>query len=288
LARHSTLLVALLAASFAVGCAARERPVVADRQVTLNRHQLRLRFANPAQGSLDVRPPPLLVFATGDGGMRRKDLDTYRHLAESGYPIVGFDARDYVTHLGADATTTPAKLAADYQRIIDTARQVLHVSAAYPVVLVGVSRGAGLSVVAAGQRALSRSLTGVVAVALTQEEEYVRWFRRHRGGDDADRGVTVDIYEYLPHLGNLPLAVIQSTRDNYLPAAAARVLFGPDTTHRRFRAIDAGNHSFKGARSELYDAMRAAVAWVCVSAQPKADASNDPARSILMRPDLGW
>jgi hypothetical protein len=238
---------------------------VADRPVTLNGHQLLLHFANPPQATHDVGLPPLLVFATGDGGMRRKDLETYRHLAESGYPIVGFDSRDYVTHLGAEATTTPAKLAADYQRIIDTARQVLHVSAAYPVVLVGVSRGAGLSVVAAGQRALSRSLAGVVAIALTKEEEYVRWFKRHRGGDGAERGVTVDVYEYLPHLGDLPLAVIQSTHDNYLPAAAARALFGPDSAHRRFRAIDAGNHSFRGARSELYEAMRAAVAWVCVS-----------------------
>ncbi len=266
----------LLAASSAAGCAARERPAVADRPLTLNGHQLRLHFANPPQGTLDAGLPPLLVFATGDGGMRRKDLDTYRHLVESGYPVVGFDSRDYVTHLGAEATTTPAKLATDYQRIIDTARQVLHLGAAYPVVLVGVSRGAGLSVVAAGQRALSRSIAGVVAVALTQEEEYVHWFKRHGGGDGAERGVSVDVYEYLPHLGDLPLAVIQSTRDNYLPAAAARALFGPDTAHRRFRAINAGNHSFKGARSELYDAMRAALAWVCVSTQPKADVSKGP------------
>jgi len=287
LARRNVFLVVLLAASCTAGCAARGRPAIADSPVMLNGHQLRLHFANPAQGRLDAGSPPLLVFATGDGGMRRKDLDTYRHLVESGYPIVGFDARDYVTHLGAGATTTPARLAADYQRIIDTARQVLHVSAAYPVVLVGVSRGAGLSVVAAGQRALSRSLAGVVAVALTKEEEYVHWYKRHRGGDGAERGVTVDVYEYLPHLGDLPLAVIQSTRDNYLPADAARALFGPDTAHRRFQAIDAGNHSFKGARTELYDAMRAAVAWVCLSTQPKADVSNRSFMQIWMRPEFG-
>jgi virulence protein VirJ len=235
LARRNVFLVVLLAASCTAGCAARGRPAIADSPVMLNGHQLRLHFANPAQGRLDAGSPPLLVFATGDGGMRRKDLDTYRHLVESGYPIVGFDARDYVTHLGAGATTTPARLAADYQRIIDTARQVLHVSAAYPVV----------------------------------------------------RGVTVDVYEYLPHLGDLPLAVIQSTRDNYLPADAARALFGPDTAHRRFQAIDAGNHSFKGARTELYDAMRAAVAWVCLSTQPKADVSNRSFMQIWMRPEFG-
>jgi len=164
----------------AAGCAVRARPVVADRPVTLNGHPLRLHFAN-AQPSAVNDARPLLVFATGDAGMHRKDLDAYRHLVALGYPIVGFDAHDYVTHLGHETVTTPARLAADYERIIDTARQVLHLSAAHPVVLVGVSRGAGLSVVAAGQRGLRESIAGVVAVALTQEEEYVRWYRRLRG-----------------------------------------------------------------------------------------------------------
>lgn len=262
--RRRSLVVVLFAVFGAAGCAVRARPVIADRAVTLNGHSLRLHFANAAPGTMTVASPPLLVFATGDGGMHRKDLDAYRHLVALGYPIVGFDAHDYVTHLGHDTETTPARLAADYERIIDTARQVLRVDAASPVVLVGVSRGAGLSVVAAGQRTLRNSITGVVAVALTQEEEYVRWYRRLRGRDGAHRGVIVDVYEYLPRLGDMPIAVIQSTRDNYLSAAAARALFGPDTSHRRFQAIDARNHSFRGARSQLYDAMRTALAWVVV------------------------
>jgi hypothetical protein len=274
LARLSPFLVVLLAVSGAAGCAVRARPhlrrdaasarqaVIADQTVTLNRHPLRLHFANAEPSAIDNDSRPLLVFATGDGGMHRKDLDAYRHLVSLGYPIVGFDAHDYVTHLGHDTGTTPARLAADYQRIIDTACQALHLSAAHPVVLIGVSRGAGLSVVAAGQRALRRSIAGVVAVALTQEEEYVRWYRRLRRSDGAYRGIIVDVYEYLPRLGDMPIAVIQSTRDNYLPAAAARALFGPDTAHRRFQAIDARNHSFRGARSQLYDTMRTALTWM--------------------------
>src|SRR6476659_9791045 len=133
------------------GCAARSvhpstAPRVADGTIRLNDHPVRLHFANGAAGG----SPPLLVYATGDGGWHRKDLATYRHLVTFGNPVVGFDARDYVTHLGLpDATTTPARLASDYERIIDAARAALHLPAAYPVVLVGVSRGAGLSVVAA-------------------------------------------------------------------------------------------------------------------------------------------
>ena len=91
--------------------------------------------------------------------------------------------------------------------------------------LVGVSRGAGLAVVAAGE--LHETITGVVAVALTQEEEYVRWDRHLPLTHDMHQPVMVDVYEYIAQLGNLPLAVVQSTHDQYLPAAKAREEFRP-------------------------------------------------------------
>ncbi len=44
-------------------------------------------------------------------------------------------------------------------------------------------------------------------------------------------------YDVLKSLDGLPLAVIQSTQDGYLPAAEARRLFGPDGEWRRFYAV---------------------------------------------------
>lgn len=257
--------IALLASlPWLTGCAARAHPASVragppDGAVVLNGHALRLHFAN---ASTDPSRP-LLVYATGDGGWHRKDLAAYRHLVSSGDPIVGFDAHDYVTHLGASEATTPGRLAADYTRIIEAARAALHLAADRPVVLVGVSRGAGLSVVAAGQRQLRTSISGVVAVALTREEEYVKWFRRlRRRAPRPSAPVMVEVYEYLPRLAGVPIAVIQSTRDNYLPAAAARTLFGPDTPHRWFQPIPARNHSFGGARLQMYDAMQRSLDWI--------------------------
>ncbi len=72
----------------------------------------------------------------------------------------------------------------------------------------------------------------------------------------------VQVYEYLPLLGTVPIAVIQSTHDHFLPAAAAAQLFGADTPTRRFRAIEAQNHSFGGAREEMYQACKEALAWI--------------------------
>jgi hypothetical protein len=72
----------------------------------------------------------------------------------------------------------------------------------------------------------------------------------------------VDVYAYLRRLADMPIAVVQSTRDGYLPADRARELFGPDTPHRWFQPIEASNHSFGGARPELYDAMARALTWI--------------------------
>ena len=239
------------------GCAAHVRPAVPDQFVSLNSHSLRLHFNNA--GASAARP--LLVYATGDGGMRRKDLDTYRHLVALGDPIVGFDARDYVKHLDSNSgTTTPERLADDYMRIIRRAREALGLPDDRAVVLVGVSRGAGLAVVAAGP--LHETITGVVAVALTQEEEYVRWYRRLPLTHDMNQPVMVEVYEYLAELGHLPIAVVQSTHDQYLPAAKAREEFGPDTPYRWLQPIEATNHNFGGARSRMYDAIQGALAWV--------------------------
>ena len=236
---------------------AHPRPNVPDQFVTLHSHSLRLHFDNANAPSTR----PLLVYATGDGGMHRKDLDTYRHLAALGDPIVGFDARDYVKHIGAaSSTTTPDRLAQDYDEIIERARTTLGVDTRRPVVLVGVSRGAGLSVVAAGQ--LCDAIAGVVAVALTQEEEYVRWYRHLPLPHQPHQAVMVDLYEYLAELGTVPIAVVQSTHDHYLPAAKAREEFGPDTSTRWLQAIEATNHNFGGAREQMYEAIRQALEWV--------------------------
>ncbi|MEO8075773.1 MAG: alpha/beta hydrolase [Acidobacteriota bacterium] len=263
---RTVLVAALLGLVVCAGCRLPLRPALPEggasleRQLVLNGHRLRLHMHQP--GTAAARP--LLVYATGDGGWAGKDLGAYRALAGSGDPVVGFDAHDYVRNLGAGlaSTTTPARLAHDYQAIIAAAEEAMHLPAGGPVVLVGVSRGAGLSVVAAGAASLRPTLHGVLAVALTREEEYARWRKPIRPMARRRVPVMIQLYDYLPRLGSLPIAVIQSTNDDYLPAAAARALFGPDTPSHRLVAIQARNHSFAGARDKMYDAMAEALEWI--------------------------
>jgi pimeloyl-ACP methyl ester carboxylesterase len=233
------------------------------RSVSLYEHPLDVHFARPR---VSAASRPLLVYATGDGGWRGKDEDLFEHLASFGYPVAGFSARTYLKNLGYVAdTTTPARLAGDYERLIEFSRAALELPLDAPVVLVGVSRGAGLEVVAAGQHVVRTQISGVLAIALTREEEYVRHYRLRR--DQAIAGVPnrelvmIETYDYLPRI-SLPVAVVQSTRDNYLPAARARELFGPDGPNRRFVAVDARDHSFGGAREELYEQVRLSLDWI--------------------------
>ncbi len=272
-------LVSVLVSLAAGGCVPRltvrspQKPVEFVRTMTLYDHPLELHLARPAQ----LQPgTPLLFYATGDGGWRGKDLDTFRHLIRWGYPVAGFSAPSYLSHLGfVSGTTTPARLARDYQRLIEFAKQTLNLPASTRTVLVGVSRGAGLAVVAAGRRELNVELAGVLAVALTGEEEYVRHYRVKPGLTPADmptrERVEFRTYEYLDRLRAVPLVVIQSTGDNYLPATAARKLFGPDTDLRRFVSIQARDHSFDGGREALFAAMADALTWM--STRPPSPAT---------------
>ena len=72
----------------------------------------------------------------------------------------------------------------------------------------------------------------------------------------------LDNYEYLPRLRTLPLSIIQSTHDDYLPAEEARRLLGPDSALRQLHPIVSKNHSFSDARTPLYAQMQASLAWV--------------------------
>ncbi len=201
-----------------------------------------------------------MLYATGDGGWWDGDKALFTHMVPWGYPLAGFSAREYVHHLnqGRDKET-PRQLADDYLAIIRTAETALGLPPTTRIVLVGKSRGSGLAVAAGENPRVRAHLKGILAVALTGEEEYIE----HREPDlPPGTLVMLNTYDVLPRLGPVPVAVIQSTRDQYLPAAAARQRFGPDTPARQFHAIDAENHNFGGKVAELYAEMDRCFEWI--------------------------
>jgi hypothetical protein len=248
------------------GCATRTPPLAVQTESrSIVRVQHRWLLLHLSRPPVNMPGHPLVVFVTGDGGWRGKDLDAFNHLVQWGYPVVAFSAPDYLNHLSDGAESVgPAVLANDFVGIIDTARKDFRLPPAGGVVLMGISRGADLVVVAAAEGALREPVAGVLAVALTKEEEYVRhhrhWDQNRAVGKDSD-WVMAEPYALLPDV-QAPVCVIQSANDEYVPAAEARTLFGPDTSTRRLYAIASKNHSFSDARHDLYEAMRTSLAWL--------------------------
>ena len=204
---------------------------------------------------------PIVLYATGDGGWRGVDREIVDTIARIGYPLAGFSAKDYLDRLDSlPETATPEHVGADYATLIDSARQAMGAPDDTSVILSGFSRGAALSVIAAGNVRLQPSLRGVLVMGLGDIEEHVQ-SRPGRAPAVIDLEV-VKPYGYLSGLGSLPLSVIQSTRDRFLGASEARQLFGADTQRRRLHAIEAQSHTFGGARERLFREIDESLAWI--------------------------
>ena len=147
--------------------------------------------------------------------------------------------------------TTRDALARDLDAVARAAARATGVPEGERVVLLGLSRGAGLAVEAAAAPTLSGRLRGVVALGLCPREDWVS------GSEGVGRP-----YRDKALLLGLPLEVIQSTHDHYLGAAEARKAFGPDTDLQVLHAIEARSHTFVGGREALLDRLRLSLARV--------------------------
>jgi predicted alpha/beta hydrolase family esterase len=210
--------------------------------ITLVNDPLDIRFIQPREINKET---VLILFATGDGGWRKLDQEVFDWIGQQGYPVAGFSASRYLKTMSAVSdSTTPPQLAADFERVIALAKETMNLKAPTKVIFVGVSRGASLSCIAAGQPSLQDHVTGVIAIALGKIEEHVL----HRQRRDAKaEWVAVETYDYLRQLPDLPYEIIQSTNDKYTTAAEARDLLGADTPLHRLYPIEAPNHTFRGA-----------------------------------------
>ncbi len=216
-------------------------------------------------------PKVLILFATGDGGWIGASKPLFLHLAQRGDAVAGFSATNYLKDVERQAGfITPKRLAEDLAAIVAATQREMDLPPATPTILVGMSRGAGFMVVAGEHKALQPRPAGAVALSLTRETDYVRNLRmteKHAESTQDDGRVLT--YARLRSAREVPLAVIQSTHDRYLPAAKARELFGPDAGNRRFREVEARNHGFGGGRDAMFRELDDALNWIESLPPPK-------------------
>jgi fermentation-respiration switch protein FrsA (DUF1100 family) len=248
------------------GCAGlASRPGVFDasrREIVVGGRTYHPTYVKP----LASAPENLLVaFFTGDAGWMGTSGMLFSHLAEAGYPLAGFDSREALKPIKKSGEAVSVSEAADsIEQEIGRAKTDLGLEPGTPVLVIGFSRGASLVAFTAVQPRLHAGLAGAVAVALTRETDYLK------APNPVDRPPEIQVdekgrmqlYPALALIGSIPLAVIQSTGDRYVPAAESRRLLGPDTPTRRLYEIEARNHGFSGADAALLGALDDALRWI--------------------------
>jgi len=237
-----------------------------------------VRFPNRSIGLWCAKPtnprPPtfLVIFASGDGGMHGVSKAIYKHIAEQGHYVAAYSSREALARVKSSGNfLTFAEAASAITTLLREARRLLGLPESTPTIVSGMSRGASMVVFAAGEPSLKPQICGAVAIALTRESDYVK----PPGPAERDAYIKLDdkggvlLYPALDRLGSIPIAVIQSTKDSYVPSAESRKLMGPDTPTRRLYEVQASNHSFGGAKDQLLRDLDEALNWIASTIKPQ-------------------
>ena len=202
-----------------------------------------------------------IVVSSGDGGWVHLAPQVSAFLASRGHFVVGFDAKAYLEGFTTgSARLGPHDVPGDYRAVAEYAGRG---SSAKPI-LVGVSEGAGLSVLAAADAATKTAIAGVVGLGLPDLNELGwRWrdaliYVTHGVPNEP----TFSVGTIVDRVAPLPLAGIHSTKDEFVPVDQARALFDRAAAPKRLWIVAASDHRFTGARIEFEQRLVEALDWV--------------------------
>jgi hypothetical protein len=209
-------------------------------------------------GVTNARP---VIVSSGDGGWLHLGPHVAHLLAAHGCFVVGFDVKAYL----ASATTGSPRLQADdepsdLRTISDYANQF---SLSKPI-LIGISEGAGLSVLAASDPITQRSIAGVIGIGLRDRNEL--------GGRWRDslicltHGIpkepTFSAASLIGKVSPLPMALVHSSHDEFVPLTDAQRMVGLSDEPKKLWVVDAADHRFSDNLSEFDRSLLAAIDWV--------------------------
>jgi len=203
---------------------------------------------------------PILV-SSGDGGWIHLAPEVAGALAGRGFFVVGFDTLAYLQDFTSGSTTLATRdEPADYRTLIDFAAR----GAATKPILVGVSEGAGLSVLASTDPTTRQSIAGVIALGLPRLTELGwRWkdsltYLTHRVPDEPTFRTT----DVIGQVGSTPLAVIHSSGDEFTSVEDVRAMMGSAAQPKMLSIVQASNHRFSGNLPALHERLLEAIDWI--------------------------
>ena len=207
------------------------------------------------------RGSPAAIVSSGDGGWVHLGPHVAETLAARGYFVVGFDVKAYLSAFTSGASTLrPEDEPGDYRVLADFAARD---NIGKPV-LIGVSEGAGLSVLAATDPELRARIDGVVGLGLPDVNELGwRWrdamiYITHKSPNEP----TFSAASVISRAAPIPIAAIHSTRDEYVPATEVERVMAAAAEPKRLWRVDAADHRFSNNLAGLDRTLFEALAWL--------------------------
>ena len=209
------------------------------------------------------RPQGTIVIGSGDVGWVGLAVTVAEEFSAAGYAVVGINVRQYLAAFTtASSHLQPGDVPGDYRLLVDAARSRLELPR--PLVLAGVSEGAGLAVLAAADARTHEWADGVVTMGLPATAELAwRWsdiasWITKRDMDEP----SFSAFDYVPRVAPLPLYMIQSRKDEYVPASDYERFAAIAREPKKQVLIDASNHRFTDRRADLHRAIADGLAWI--------------------------
>jgi alpha-beta hydrolase superfamily lysophospholipase len=201
-----------------------------------------------------------VIVSSGDGGWVHLGPHVAEVLAARGFFVVGFDVKAYLEHFtSAKATLRLEDEPGDYKVIADFAAR----GTTHKPILIGVSEGAGLSVLAASDPRMKSEVAGVIGLGLPELNELGwRWkdamiYLTHRAPNEPTFSVSTIVDRVAP----LPLGAIHSTHDEFVPVAAAPRALPRPTAPTQLWIIKAADHRFSDNLAEFDQRLLEAISW---------------------------
>jgi fermentation-respiration switch protein FrsA (DUF1100 family) len=211
--------------------------------------------------------PPVIV-SSGDGGWIHLGPHVAEVLASKGYFVVGFDVRAYLSSFTAGAATlSPGDEPWDYRVLAEYAAR----GATARPVLIGVSAGAGLSLLAATDPATKAAIAGVVGLGLPDVSELGwRWrdaliYVTHGVPNEP----TFRASDVAGRVAPVPLAAIHSTHDEFVPREEVQRVLDAAREPKRLWVVAAADHRFSDNLPEFDDRLMEALRWISQSQPPR-------------------
>jgi type IV secretory pathway VirJ component len=202
-----------------------------------------------------------VVVSSGDGGWIHLGPTVAEFLSSRGFFVIGFDVRAYLTSFTTGSSTLRAEdVPADFKTLAERARG----SSGRKPILVGVSEGGGLSVLAASNNDVKSAVAGVIGLGVPSRTE-LGWrlkdsliYLTHKTPNEP----TVITADIVGNVSPLPFAAIHSTNDEFVPVADIQNIFMHARDPRHLWIVAASNHRFSSNLQEFQSRLLEAIAWV--------------------------